>query len=79
MALAREFAPTVRVSAIMRGSFRTNVAQAWPADKEASMPAALKRFSEPAEIVTSVLYLASAASSFTTGSVIRVDGRRYGA
>lgn len=79
MALAREFAPTVRVNAVMPGSFRTDVAKAWPADKEATTPAALKRFGEPAEIVSSVLYLASDASSFTTGSVIRVDGGRYGA
>ena len=77
MALAREFAPTVRVNAIMPGSFRTDIANAWPADKEATTPAALKRFGEPEEIVSSVLYLASDHSSFTTGSVIRVDGGRY--
>jgi NAD(P)-dependent dehydrogenase (short-subunit alcohol dehydrogenase family) len=79
IALAREFGPSVRVNAIMPGSFRTDIAKAWPADKEATSPAALKRFGEPGEIVTSVLYLASDHSSFTTGSVIRVDGGRYGA
>jgi NAD(P)-dependent dehydrogenase (short-subunit alcohol dehydrogenase family) len=77
MALAREYAPTVRVNAIMPGSFRTDIAKAWPADKEANTPAALKRFGEPEEIVSSVLYLASSHSSFITASVIRADGGRY--
>jgi len=77
MALAREFGPSVRVNAVMPGSFRTDIAKAWPEGKEATTPAALKRFGEPEEIVTSVLYLASDHSSFTTGSVIRVDGGRY--
>jgi len=34
----------------------------------------LRRSGEPEEIVTTVLYLASDASGFTTGSIIRVDG-----
>jgi NAD(P)-dependent dehydrogenase (short-subunit alcohol dehydrogenase family) len=78
MAFAREYAPSVRVNTIMPGSFRTDIAKAWPADKEARTPAALGRFGEPDEIVTAALYLASASSSFTTGSVIRVDGGRFG-
>ena len=78
LALAREFAPTVRVNTIMPGAFRTEISKAWPKDKEATTPAALKRFGEPEEIVSSVLYLASDHSSFTTGSVINVDGGRHG-
>ena len=31
----------------------------------------------PEEIVTTALYLASAASSFTNGALIRVDGNLY--
>lgn len=77
MALAREFGPTVRVNTVMPGSFRTDISRAWPEGKEATTPAALGRFGEPEEIVTSILYLASDHSSFTTGSVIRVDGGRY--
>jgi NAD(P)-dependent dehydrogenase (short-subunit alcohol dehydrogenase family) len=76
VAHAFEFAPKVRVNAIMPGSFRTDVAKAWDPSKEASTPAALKRFGEPEEIVSAVLYLASDASSFTTGSIITVDGGR---
>jgi NAD(P)-dependent dehydrogenase (short-subunit alcohol dehydrogenase family) len=78
MALAREFGPRVRVNTIMPGSFRTEIAKAWPADKERTTPAAARRFGEPEEIVPAVLYLASDHSSFTTGSVMRVDGGRYG-
>ncbi|WP_327753860.1 glucose 1-dehydrogenase (plasmid) [Sphingobium sp. SJ10-10] len=76
IAHAQEFAPTVRVNAVLPGSFRTDVAQHWPADKEASTPAILKRFGEPEEIVTTILYLASDHSRFTTGTLIRVDGGR---
>jgi NAD(P)-dependent dehydrogenase (short-subunit alcohol dehydrogenase family) len=75
-ALAYEYAPKVRVNGIMPGSFRTDIAKHWGADKERTTPAAMGRFGEPEEIVTAVLYLASEASSFTTGSVIRVDGGR---
>ncbi|MDA4633397.1 SDR family oxidoreductase [Escherichia coli] len=35
---------------------------------------ALKRLAKPAEIARSVLYLASDASSFTTGTAMLVDG-----
>jgi len=35
---------------------------------------ALQRGGEPSEIVGAAVYLASQASSFTTGAVIRVDG-----
>jgi NAD(P)-dependent dehydrogenase (short-subunit alcohol dehydrogenase family) len=66
----------VRVNAIMPGSFRTDIAKSWDPAKEASTPAALKRFGEPEEIVGTVMYLASEAGSFTTGAVIRVDGGR---
>ena len=76
IAHAFEYAPKVRVNAIMPGSFRTDIAKAWDPAKEASTPAALKRFGEPEEIVSAVLYLASDASAFTTGSVIAVDGGR---
>ena len=74
VAHAAEFAPKVRVNAILPGSFRTDVADHWPVDKEARTPAAMRRFGEPEEIVTAALYLASAHSLFTTGTLVRVDG-----
>jgi NAD(P)-dependent dehydrogenase (short-subunit alcohol dehydrogenase family) len=76
IAHAIEFAPKVRVNAILPGSFRTDIAKHWPADKEANTDAVLKRFAEPEEIVTTAIYLASPASGFTTGALVRVDGGR---
>jgi NAD(P)-dependent dehydrogenase (short-subunit alcohol dehydrogenase family) len=73
---AFEYAPKVRVNAILPGSFRTDVAKHWAPDKEAQTPAVMKRFGEPEEIATTILYLASDQSGFTTGTLIRVDGGR---
>jgi NAD(P)-dependent dehydrogenase (short-subunit alcohol dehydrogenase family) len=76
VAHAFEFAPKVRVNAILPGSFRTDIAKSWPAEKERNIASAIKRYAEPDEIVSTALYLASDASSFTTGALIRVDGGR---
>jgi NAD(P)-dependent dehydrogenase (short-subunit alcohol dehydrogenase family) len=76
IAHSREFAPKVRVNAILPGSFRTDIAKHWPADKESKTDAVLRRFGEPEECVSTALYLASDAASFTTGALIRVDGGR---
>lgn len=76
IAHAFEFAPKVRVNAILPGSFRTDVAKHWPAEKEANIISAIRRYGEPEEIVSTVLYLASDSASFTTGALIRVDGGR---
>ena len=73
---AFEYAPKVRVNAILPGSFRTDIAKAWSADKEKNIKSAIKRYGEPEEIVSTVLYLASDHSSFTTGALIQVDGGR---
>jgi NAD(P)-dependent dehydrogenase (short-subunit alcohol dehydrogenase family) len=76
VAHAAEFGPKVRVNAILPGAFRTDIAKDWPKDKEASLQAAIPRYGEPHEIVTTALYLASDHSSYTTGAMIRVDGGR---
>lgn len=73
-AFAQEFAPTVRVNTLSPGTFRTDIAKAWPPELEQQVPAALARYGEPEEIVSTALYLASDASSYTTGAMIRVDG-----
>jgi NAD(P)-dependent dehydrogenase (short-subunit alcohol dehydrogenase family) len=75
--LARAFGPTVRVNGIMPGMFLTDISKAWDLDAfaevaERSIPA--RRGGEPDEIVGAALYLASPASSYTTGAIIRVDG-----
>jgi NAD(P)-dependent dehydrogenase (short-subunit alcohol dehydrogenase family) len=73
---ADAFGPKVRVNAIMPGPFRTDISRHW--DQEAFDARArtfpLRRAGEVNEIAGVVLYLASAASSFTTGAVIPVDG-----
>jgi len=76
LAHAQEFGPKVRVNAILPGAFRTDIAKAWPKDKESQLQAAIPRYGEPHEIVTTALYLASDYSSYTTGAMIRVDGGR---
>jgi NAD(P)-dependent dehydrogenase (short-subunit alcohol dehydrogenase family) len=76
VAHAREFGPKVRVNAILPGAFRTDISKAWPKEKEHTLQAAIPRYGEPEEIVTTALYLASDHSSYTTGSLIRVDGGR---
>ena len=77
LALARVYAPTVRVNCIMPGPFFTDVAAAWDMEafnKSAAKSIPLARGGEPHEIVGAALYLASDASSFTTGAVIKIDG-----
>jgi NAD(P)-dependent dehydrogenase (short-subunit alcohol dehydrogenase family) len=73
-AFAFEYAPKVRVNTISPGRFLTDVSKAWPDEHKANPTAALKRSGQPEEIVTAALYLASGRSSFTTGSLVRVDG-----
>jgi NAD(P)-dependent dehydrogenase (short-subunit alcohol dehydrogenase family) len=74
--LARTFGPTVRCNAIMAGTFLTDVSKAWDHDRfsERARGFALQRGAQPREIVGTALYLASDASSYTTGAVITVDG-----
>jgi len=76
--LAHAFGPTVRVNAIMAGPFLTDISKAWSEQtiKTAFLSSALERAGEPSEIAGAALYLASGASSFTTGSVMTVDGGR---
>ncbi|HEX9531103.1 MAG TPA: glucose 1-dehydrogenase [Acidimicrobiales bacterium] len=77
LGMARAFAPTVRVNAIMPGPFLTDISKAWdlPAfEQMAARTIPLGRAGAPPEIVGAALYLASGASSYTTGAVIKVDG-----
>lgn len=71
---AHEYGPHVRVNAIMCGPFRTDIAAAWADEAERTTKAAARRIGRPDEIVTAALYLASGHSSFTTGSIVTVDG-----
>lgn len=74
LALAREYAPKVRVNTICPGGFLTDVSGDWAEDPDALSSVTLGRFAKPVEILTTAYYLASEQSSFTTGALIRVDG-----
>ena len=75
--LARTLGPTVRVNCIVPGPFLTDISEAWDMDQfeqAARTGYALGRGGEPDEIVGAALYLATDASSYTTGALIEVDG-----
>lgn len=74
VSLAREFAPKVRVNALIPGPFLTDIAQAWSEEAREQQPVALGRPGKPNEIVTAALTLCSPASSYTTGALLQVDG-----
>lgn len=74
---AKAYAPAVRVNSIVPGMFATDISAAWDPDMvehvtRTQIP--LGRIGQPSEIVGAALYLASDASSFTTGTTLRVDG-----
>jgi len=74
VSLAREYGPKVRVNTISAGPFLTDIAKAWAPEARERADNALGRPGRPEEVVTTALYLASPASSFTTGTIVRVDG-----
>jgi len=74
VSFAREYGPKVRVNTLSAGPFLTDIAKAWPEAARERADNALGRPGRPEEVVTTALYLASPASSFTTGAVVRVDG-----
>jgi NAD(P)-dependent dehydrogenase (short-subunit alcohol dehydrogenase family) len=77
--LAAEFGPKgVRVNALLPGGTDTEMAREMNQTAEARAFVegihALKRIARPEEIAQSALYLASDASSFTTGIALLADG-----
>jgi NAD(P)-dependent dehydrogenase (short-subunit alcohol dehydrogenase family) len=77
--MAQEFAPKgIRANGIICGTFWTDsFRSAVPSEEAAAVAAqtpALKRVADADEIVGTALYLATAASSYTTGQMIQVDG-----
>lgn len=74
--LAHTWGPKVRCNAIMAGTFLTDVSRSWDEAVFARRAEtfALRRGGNPEEIVGTAIYLASDASSYTTGAIITVDG-----
>ena len=73
---AQALGPEVRVNTIMAGPFLTDISKAWDlaAFEAQAQGFPLRRGGQPEEIVGAALYFAGDASSFTTGSVLTVDG-----
>ncbi|WP_433802244.1 SDR family NAD(P)-dependent oxidoreductase [Actinomycetospora sp. CA-084318] len=73
---AQAFGPTVRINTVQAGPFLTDISEHW-ADgmrEEVEAQVALERCGEPHEIVGAVLFFATSASSYASGSVLRLDG-----
>lgn len=75
-ALALAYGPTVRVNTLMAGPFFTDAAGGWDLEafEEGAKRHALRRGGRPEEVVGAALFLASDASSYTSGATLRVDG-----
>ncbi len=75
---AMEYGPKVRVNCIIPGPFETDISVGWfhseAFEDRARTRISLKRGGQPNEIVGAALYFASDASSYTTGTTLRVDG-----
>jgi NAD(P)-dependent dehydrogenase (short-subunit alcohol dehydrogenase family) len=78
--LAEGLGPQVRVNTLMPGTFQTDVSKAWDFEavsEDRKRQTALKRVGQPPEIIGAALFLASDASSYTSGTIIRVDGGMF--
>lgn len=78
IAFAKEYGPKVRVNCIMAGPYHTDISLSWSRSavytEYARRTFALGRAGNPEEIVGAAMYLASPAASFTTATVMTVDG-----
>jgi NAD(P)-dependent dehydrogenase (short-subunit alcohol dehydrogenase family) len=76
VALADAFGPRVRVNALMPGPFLTSISRRWDMDlfEERARTFPMRRAGTVEEIVGAAIYLASDASSYTTGTILTVDG-----
>ena len=77
LGLARTLGPKVRVNCIVPGPFLTDISKAWDLDaftRSATTSFSLQRGGQPNEVVGAALYFASAASSYTTGALLNIDG-----
>jgi len=82
--LAREYSPRIRVNAIAPGFFLTEQNRFLLTDQETGELTArgqsiidhtpMRRFGEPEDLLSTIFWLLSPASSFVTGVVVPVDG-----
>jgi len=75
---AQEYGPKVRVNCIMCGPFHTDISKGWSRTaaytQRAKETFPLQRAGDPEEVAGAALYFASPAASFTTGSILTIDG-----
>lgn len=74
--LSLDYAPAVRVNAVLPGSVDTRVWDTMDAAgvAAAELQASLRRFAQPEEIASVIVFLASEGASYVTGVSIPVDG-----
>lgn len=76
--LAQEYAPDVRVNAVAPGWIVTPLSEGLFADAQASEPIRARipfgRWGTAQEIAAPILFLASPAASYVTGTVLPIDG-----
>jgi NAD(P)-dependent dehydrogenase (short-subunit alcohol dehydrogenase family) len=77
--LAGAFGPKVRANTILPGAVLTDIAKAWTPERRDSVGTGvpLGRAGQPADLVGTALWLASRASEWVTGVMVRVDGGYY--
>jgi 3-oxoacyl-[acyl-carrier protein] reductase len=74
-ALAKEFAPNIRVNSVAPGFTFTDMSKTWNETVHNQVKTALLgRGAQPKEIAETILFLASDAASFITGQTIDADG-----
>lgn len=75
--LAQIFGPKVRVNTLMSGPFLTDISRHWQLEQaweRTQTTTVLKRIASPADVIGAALFLATDASSYTSGVALRVDG-----
>ena len=76
--LADAFGPKVRANCILPGSVLTDIANAWPDEMLNAGPnLPLGRLGVADDLVGTALWLASGASAWVTGELVRVDGGAF--
>ena len=77
--LAEAFGPSVRANAILPGAIATDIAKSWPTEmiRAATDGVPLGRMGTAEDFIGTALWLASDASAFVTGELVRVDGGAY--
>lgn len=77
--LADAFGPKVRANGILPGAVLTDISLAWTEEfkEQAAQHASLKRAGQPEDFVGAALWLASDASAFVSGILVRIDGGAF--